>query len=270
MRKGQIRVVSLIAVLLITALVGVVYADTGVPAVPEIQGLTTGTSSNVVGTVTETDSGAWTTTNDPTTMYMATGGTHNFLLSEADVQQIEGAGGSAIPTNPPSGEGLNLFWYETLIVPESLMDQQIVGLSDLTWGDYLTGGAEDGVWNLQELSSNPGIHTGTLDPEQVQYTSGYNDQYSGVSGQQTFTKSDGSLYGKHNCRPEQYQSEYQHSVYCGQIWVVRQEPKISLSMVHHRHKIHRASFSVHLTTPTQESPLLSVISNRPGAPLIQP
>ena len=34
-----------------------------------------------------------------------------------------------------------------------------------------------------------GLHTGVLDPGQVQYTTGYNDQYSGVSGQQTFAKS---------------------------------------------------------------------------------
>ncbi len=184
-------VILLIAIVLMVVCIGIAIADTGVPAVPEVQGLTTGTSSDVVGTVTETDSGAWTTTSDPTTMNIATGGADNFLLSAADVQQIEGAGGSAIPTNPPSGEGLNLFWYKTLIIPESLMDQQIIGDSGLTWGDYLTGGAGAGVWNLQELPSNSGIHTGTLDPGQVQYTAGYNDQYSGVSGQQTFTKSMG-------------------------------------------------------------------------------
>ena len=65
MRKAQIKVISLIVVILLIAFVGIVCADTGVPAVPEIQGLSTGTSSNVQGTVTETDSGAWTTTNDP-------------------------------------------------------------------------------------------------------------------------------------------------------------------------------------------------------------
>ena len=45
-------------------------------------------------------------------------------------------------------------------------------------------GADD-----QALMTGTGIHDPPLDPEQVQYTTGYNDQYTGVSGQQTFVKS---------------------------------------------------------------------------------
>ncbi|HTY15393.1 MAG TPA: hypothetical protein VMC42_06770 [Methanoregulaceae archaeon] len=186
-RKIQIGLIFVITAALMIACFGIAFADSGVYAAPEVQGLATGTSVNAQGTVTETDSGAWTLTNDPDTVYIATAGSHNFLLKAADVQQIEAAGGSAIPTNPPSGEGLYLFWYTTLIVPQSLMDQPLIGGGGETWGDLLTGGAEDGSWNLQ-VSSNPGIHTGVLDPGQVQYTAGYNDQYSGISGQQTFGK----------------------------------------------------------------------------------
>ena len=48
-------------------------------------------------------------------MNIATGGADNFLLSAADVQQIEGAGGSAIPTNPPQGKDSICFGIKLLL-----------------------------------------------------------------------------------------------------------------------------------------------------------
>ena len=69
MKHTRTNVMVLFAILVMIAITGISYADTGVKAVPEIQGLTTGTSSNVVGTVTETDSGAWSLTNDPLVIY---------------------------------------------------------------------------------------------------------------------------------------------------------------------------------------------------------
>ena len=45
-------VILLIAIVLMVVCIGIAIADTSVPAVPEVQGLTTGTSSNVVGTMT--------------------------------------------------------------------------------------------------------------------------------------------------------------------------------------------------------------------------
>ena len=124
MMNRRIRVILLFAVILLIASLCIAYADTGVPAVPEIQGLATGTSSDVIGTVTEADSGAWTLTNDP-------------------------VGGILI----------------------------FVRVVDAF-------GADDEL-----LPIGTGIHDPPLDPEQVQYTTGYNDQYTGVSGQQTFAKS---------------------------------------------------------------------------------
>ena len=123
MMKARIGVISCFAVILLIALSCIAYADTGVPAVPEIQGLTTGTSSDVIGTVTEADSGAWTLTYDP--------------------------------------------------VSEIIIFVRVVDAF----------GADDEL-----LPVGTGIHDPPLDPEQVQYTTGYNDQYTGVSGQQTFTK----------------------------------------------------------------------------------
>ena len=113
--------IALSLLVFLVAFTCIVCADTGVPAVPEVQGITTGTSAVVVGTVTETDSGALTLTNyNPTII--------NLLR--------------------------RVFGQDDLIEDEGL-----------------------------------GLHTGVLDPGQVQYTAGYNDQYSGVSGQQTFAKS---------------------------------------------------------------------------------
>ena len=176
MRKGQIRVVSFITVILMIAFIGMVYADTGVPAVPEIQGLSTGTSSNVVGTVTETDSGAWTTTNDPFVIY-AYVPTEAIPFYPFAIYQLQAAGGSTY-YDPNIG---NLIFN----VPESLLSTPVAGdPSGESWATYL----KDNHFTLLSVTDN-GIHSGVLDPEQVQYTTGYNDQYTGVSGQQTFAKS---------------------------------------------------------------------------------
>ena len=176
MRKGQIRVVSFITVILMIAFIGMVYADTGVRAVPEVQGLSTGTSFNVVGTVTETDSGAWTTTNDPFVIY-AYVPTEAIPFYPFAIYQLQAAGGSTY-YDPNIG---NLIFN----VPESLLSTPVAGdPSGESWATYL----KDNHFTLLSVTDN-GIHSGVLDPEQVQYTTGYNDQYTGVSGQQTFTKS---------------------------------------------------------------------------------
>jgi hypothetical protein len=169
-------VVFLFAVAMMILGIGMAYADTGVPAVPEVQGVTTGTSATVVGTVTETDSGTWTLTNDPFVIdtYLAPGEIPIFLFQ---VQQLQAAGGS-IYFDPTTG---SLFFN----VPESLLQTPVAGaLSGESWATYLTSNG----FTLSGVTDN-GIHSGVLDPGQVQYTTGYNDQYSGVSGQQTFVKS---------------------------------------------------------------------------------
>lgn len=89
---------------MLVALCGAAFADRNIPAVPEIQGISTSTSIQAQGTVTETDSLAWTTASNDST----------------------------------------------------------------------------------QLAIAPGA---PLKDQQVQYTTGYNAQYSGVSGQTTFVKS---------------------------------------------------------------------------------
>ena len=57
----------------------------------------------------------------------------------------------------------------------------------ISWGENLGPTDMDAIVSL--FTAGGGIHSGVFDPGQVQYTTGYNDQYSGISGQQTFAKS---------------------------------------------------------------------------------
>jgi len=104
MNKHNTAGVIVLAMAMLVALTGVVAAERNIPATPEIQGISTSTSIQAQGTVTETDSLAWTTASN-------------------------GSSQTAQSIGPP------------------------------------------------------------LASQQVQYTTGYNDQYMGVSGQTTFVKS---------------------------------------------------------------------------------
>ena len=189
MKKTEIEVISVIAIAVVIAFACTAYADTGVPAVPEIQGLATGTSSNVIGTVTESDSGAWTLTNDPLILYTISDPAGYDILTQitrdqtyAAIAQLQSAGGSAVYTDTGSS-----IIITQLNIPQSLLNEPIVGIDGTTWQQALDL-VPPGVLSGPVISQN-GIHPGVLDAGQVQYTAGYNAQYSGVSGQQTFAKS---------------------------------------------------------------------------------
>ena len=63
-----------IAMVMLVALCGAAFADRNIPATPEIQGISTSTSIQAQGTVTETDSLAWTSaSNDSTQIAIAPG-----------------------------------------------------------------------------------------------------------------------------------------------------------------------------------------------------
>jgi len=98
-----------------------------------------------------------------------------FLLGPLQAAQLQAAGGSLM-TGPPV----------QVNVPSSLLNTQAAGEPPgVTWQDLLAEypGLSGPV--IQES----GIHSGVLDARQVQYTTGYNDQYAGISGQQSFVKS---------------------------------------------------------------------------------
>ena len=192
MKRIRSGVIGLIAVILLIAFTGMGNADTGVPAVPETQGFTTTTSSNVVGTVTETDSVVLTLTNDPFVLYTWTnetgidisGAFSGILPGNIQIAfaQLKAAGGSAVYTV------VYPHIYVTQInIPESLLDQPIAAdPNPITWRQLMALG---GPALMGPVISQNGIHVGALDPGQVQYTASYNDEYTGVSGQQSFTKS---------------------------------------------------------------------------------
>ena len=104
MNKHHTAGVIVLAMAMLVALTGVAAAERNIPATPEIQGISTSTSIQAQGTVTETDSLAWTSASN-------------------------GSSQTAQAIGPP------------------------------------------------------------LASQQVQYTTGYNDQYTGVSGQTSFVKS---------------------------------------------------------------------------------
>jgi hypothetical protein len=169
MKKRQIGVISLIVVLLLIALTCIVYADTGVPAQPEVQGLRTGTSANVVGTVTETDSGAWSVNangipisgDDPIVANWPEWGTPGVTTTYSDFK----AGWDLFHAANPDVTLWDLFQNDPYDPPELIQ-------SFISW------------LQNQGSSLEPPLQT-----QEVQYTAGYNDQYAGISGQQTFVKS---------------------------------------------------------------------------------
>jgi hypothetical protein len=63
MSTSRFAVITIIALAMLLAFTGLVMADPGVNATPEVQGITTSTSIDCVGIVTESDSLAMTTTN---------------------------------------------------------------------------------------------------------------------------------------------------------------------------------------------------------------
>ena len=58
-KSAQLGVIALWLVVIVVVFTGIAYADRNVPAMPEIQGISSNTGMNVQGTITETDSGAW-------------------------------------------------------------------------------------------------------------------------------------------------------------------------------------------------------------------
>ena len=83
---------------MVIALTGIVCADQVVPAVPETQSLVTGTTADVVGLATETDAGAWTLTNDASSMviltYVGSKSVSVILFPPEMISQLIAAGGS--------------------------------------------------------------------------------------------------------------------------------------------------------------------------------
>jgi len=177
----------IIAFAMLVAFTGVVIADTGVPAVPEHQGIATTTVANVDGMVMESDATAMTLTNNPTSVMVAAtavgvaapvniGGGAAFLAFQQQVAQLTALGGSitwhaADGTNPAIAAGTVII--DSVMVPPGALNVNMVAgpLAGPTFGAFWAGFiANPGVTTS---TINQGIHTGMLSPGQVQYSTTY-------------------------------------------------------------------------------------------------
>jgi hypothetical protein len=175
MRKIQIGVISLVAVLLLIAGTGIAFADRNVPAEPQIQVIVTGTGMNVQGTITEVDSGAWSVN------------ANGIPLSGDDpiLASYPGWGKNGDPFG--SYAAFKSFWDQDNVPSKPWYGEH---LQDYANWDMSTFPADIPFWNdlLNWLQNQGGPLTPPLEDQEVQYTTGYNDQTMAVSGQSTFAK----------------------------------------------------------------------------------
>jgi hypothetical protein len=161
-----------LTIVILLAFTCTVYADRNVPAMPEIQGLATSTGMNVQGTITETDSGAWS---------LNAGG-------------IPLSGDDPILANYPwassSWGSYAIFlddWHNFLdaVVPNGHLQDMLNYEADPAHAMVFKASAADLLKWLQNQGSPL---TPPLRDQEVQYTTGYNDQMMAISGQSAFAK----------------------------------------------------------------------------------
>jgi hypothetical protein len=191
LKHNKIGVIALLLFGMVIIWTGIVCADPGVIATPEIQSLSTVTTAEVVGLAMETDTGVWTLTNDPWVMYTTT-----VLVGEGYaipgpsfpgiLAQVQNAGGSLVYTGPyAQGQ----FMVTQFNIPQSLLNQQVAGVPGDTFpyqnllNDLVT------FSNFSDPAiTGGGIHTGALDPGQVQYTTAYDANIVAQGGKTSFVK----------------------------------------------------------------------------------
>lgn len=191
LRPNNIVIITFLVSGLFIGLTSPVCADPGVNATPETQSLSTVTTTEVIGLAMETDVGGWTLTNNPGILYSYGAGTETLsglIFTGASAEfyfnamktQLEGAGGSLTYSyDNPDYPGLP--WVHTMVVPESLINANIPG-TGLTYkyqGDNYFGPL---------TIIHKGIHTGILDPGQVQYTTAYDANIVAQGGKTSFIR----------------------------------------------------------------------------------
>ena len=183
LKLGKLGVITLLLFGMVIGLTGIMCADQPVPAVPETQTLGTVTTADVVGIAMETDAGAWTLTNSGETMYTVTATSTSDvvkILNDDEIAQLLAAGGSVILV-PGSDR------TASISVPESLLNQLLVGSSWQTWAYILAIAVSDGGYVL--TTAPGGIHNGVLSPAQIQYTTAYDANIVAQAGHTVLTKS---------------------------------------------------------------------------------
>jgi hypothetical protein len=206
LKHSKFGVITLLLFGMVIFTTGMVCGDPVVPAVPETQSLVTGTTADVVGLATETDAGAWTLTNDPPrgpdSVTYTPGGSWEYVTSSGvttqtnaqDIlndmlDQIHSLGGTA------TGQLVDQtpFW-------SAAITQVTIPASNLnTFLNSIIPDSGGSLWqneiNLHSClatnnhGSSGGIHTGALDPGQVQYTTAYDANIVAQAGHTSFVKS---------------------------------------------------------------------------------
>jgi hypothetical protein len=168
--------IALLVIVILITLACSVFADRNIPATPEIQGLSTSTGMNVQGTITETDSAAWSANangiplrGDDPVVAQWPGWAASYWGSYANYLATEW---QPDITNYPDAHLQDELEYNinhpTSYPPDLVASSQAL----LTW------------LQNQGSSLNP-----PLNDQEVQVTTGYNDQLMAVSGQSVLAKS---------------------------------------------------------------------------------
>jgi hypothetical protein len=194
LKHSKIGFIALLLFGMVIALTGIVCADQPVPSAPETQSLVTGTTADIVGLAMETDTGAWTLTNDAGSMVIQTyttnaGAVPLYFISypyPGALSQLTAAGGSYTVTINSESHPDPQF-ISQISIPTSLLGQQVAG-----GGPGLTWQWIDNLFIANQYSqtiTQGGIHTGALNPSQVQYTTAYDANIVAQAGHTSFIKS---------------------------------------------------------------------------------
>ena len=174
MKSRYVGAGLLLAVVFLLAFTGIACADRNVPAPPEIQGLLTGTGMNVQGTITETDSGVWSVN------------ANGIPISGDDPLLAEYPNWADTPFE--NYTSFREFWDEDSASFPGEHLQDLLNWFAIPGNTFGTAGpwANDLLTWLQSQgsSTNP-----PLQDQEIQYTTGYTDQLTAVSGQSIFAKS---------------------------------------------------------------------------------
>jgi hypothetical protein len=175
-KSTNVGTIVLLVMVILTGFTGIICADRNVPAMPEIQGLSTTTGMNVQGTITESDAGAWSINGNGVPL----SGSDPILASYPgwDPNSLEF---SSLETFRSSWDN----WKSSDIYGSTLTLQDM--LNYIIENNWYGDGAN--AANLLAWLENQGSSlTPPLESQEVQYTTGYNDQIMAVSGQSTFSK----------------------------------------------------------------------------------
>ncbi len=192
LKKIKFGVIALLLFGIVFVLPGIVCADQVVNATPETQSISTLTNVDAVGITMETDAVVWTLMNGPSGpsqlfTYTWSPGGEGQPIDWYDLDQIISDLGTS---NVMIGKGRII----QLIITDSMLNKPFPGSLDPgSAGTYQAAGEQltaDGPTSVSSGgSASRGIHSGVLDPGQVQYSTTYDANIVAQAGHTVFIKS---------------------------------------------------------------------------------